>query len=57
MNNHDKVALTALYTSVDAILFSLFLTSFREKFNDVDVDKNQDKCLFRGSLALSFDVT
>ena len=28
--------------------FSLFLTSFREKCNDVDVNKNQDKMLIPG---------
>ena len=47
LKNQEKVALTALYTSVDAIFspvsFSLFLTSFREKSNNVDVNKSQDK--------------
>ena len=44
---YEKVALTALYTSVGAILF-FALTSFSEKCNDVDINKNQDKMPIAG---------
>ena len=65
LKNHEKVALTALYTSVDAILFFAILTSFFGYFwrhytrNEMTLTstKIKTKCLFRGSLALSFDVT
>ena len=46
--NHEKVTLTALYTSVDAILFFTISDVMREKWNDVNVNKNQDKMLIPG---------
>ena len=56
LNNHEKVTLTAPYTSVDTILFFAFWRHYARNVMTLTSTKLKTKCLFRGSLAVSFDI-